>query len=333
MQRGALDFDLPVSRVELDEEGFPIDIQKVVRLESHRLVEEFMLLANEVVARHLKKTATPALYRVHEDPVEKKLEELQELIGRFGYVVRPDSGGRIPPREFQRILRSVEDKPEELILNTLVLRSLARARYDVQPLGHYGLALEDYAHFTSPIRRYPDLVVHRALRALAGKREPPMRDRARYQEWLADTAVLASDGERVADDAERDSVELKKIQFMERHVGDEFQGIVSGVEAFGFFVELEKYHVSGLVHVNNLHDDYYEYREDDFSLMGSNTRRRITLGDRVTVQVLAVKKELRQIDFLLLEQTTGRKLSVHPKPRKRRKNSARTGRRGSRGRR
>jgi ribonuclease R len=326
MRRGALDFDLPQSRVELDEEGFPIDIQEVVRLESHRLVEEFMLLANEVVARHLKQTRTPALYRVHEDPLAQKLEELQELIGRFGYALRANSRGEIPPRELQGILRAAEGKPEELILNTLVLRSLARARYDSQPLGHYGLALKDYAHFTSPIRRYPDLLVHRSLRVLSGEQRRPMNERSHYEEWLADTAVLASDRERIADDAERESVDLKKIQFMERHMGDVFAGVVAGVEAFGFFVELEKYHVSGLVHVNNLGDDYYEYRESDLSLVGSHTGRRIALGDRVRVQVLAVKKELRQIDFLLVEQQTKRARSKPTRPergKKRRRGSIR----------
>jgi ribonuclease R len=300
MKRGALDFDLPESRVELDAEGYPVDIRKVVRLESHRLVEEFMLLANEIVARHLLRSKMPAMYRVHEEPAEQKLEELQEMIGKFGLSLYTDSKGKVPPKELQRILKSVEDRPEELILNTLVLRSLARARYDVTPLGHYGLALKDYTHFTSPIRRYPDLVVHRTLRVLSGKQERPIREKARYAEWLDDTAVLASDRERIAESAERDSVELKKIQFMERHLGDEFAGVITGVEAFGFFVELERYFVSGLVHVNNLGDDYYEYWEDDFALVGSNTGRRFTLGDRVDVQVLAVNKELRQIDFLLV---------------------------------
>jgi ribonuclease R len=315
--RGALDFDLPESRVELDEEGFPVDIQKVARLESHRLVEEFMLLANEVVARHLKKTRTPGLYRAHEEPPESKLAQLGETIARFGYVLRFDAKGRVPPRELQRILLAAEGRPEEFIIHTLVLRSLARACYDVGPLGHYGLALKDYAHFTSPIRRYPDLLVHRALRVLSGKQEPPKRERAEYQEWLSDTALLASDRERIAESAERDSVELKKIQFMERHVGDVFPGVVAGVEAFGFFVELERYHVSGLVHVSTLEDDYYEFREDEVSLRGENTGRRFTLGDRVTVQVVAVKKELRQIDFLLVsEQTQSPPLRRPERPRR-----------------
>ncbi len=333
MKRGALDFDLPESRVDLDAEGYPVDIRKVVRLESHRLVEEFMLLANEIVARHLLHSKMPALYRVHEDPAEKKLEELQEMIGKFGLSLHADKQGKVPPKELQRILKAVEDKPEELILNTLVLRSLARARYDIHPLGHYGLALRDYTHFTSPIRRYPDLVVHRTLRVLSGRQERPIHEKARYTEWLDDTAVLASDRERLAESAERDSVELKKIQFMERHVGDEFAGVITGVQVFGFFVELERYFVSGLVHVNNLGDDYYEYLEDDFALMGSNTGRRFTLGDRITVQVLAVNKELRQIDFVLVGEEETPEESESRRARKARsefEGKARTGRPRSR---
>jgi len=318
VRRGALDFDLPQSRVVLDEEGLPVDIRKVVRLESHRLVEEFMLLANETVARHLKRAKFPTLFRVHEDPAEKKLEELQVVLGRFGYSLYVDDSGRVPPRQLQRVLAQASGKPEETILNTLVLRSLARARYDEHPLGHYGLALKDYTHFTSPIRRYPDLVVHRTLRILSKEQKRPLSDMVRYREWMADTAVHSSERERIAEGAERDSVELKKIQFMERHVGEVFGGVVTGVNSFGFFVELEDFYVSGLVHINNLSDDYYEFEEEEYSLVGSSTGRRFTLGDRVTVQVLSVNKELRQIDFLLDSLPEGDDREESPSRRRRR---------------
>lgn len=320
VKRGALDFDLPESRVVLDAEGFPIDIRKVVRMESHRLVEEFMLLANEVVARHLLRSKRPAIYRVHEEPAEKKLEELQALIGRFGYSLHVDSNGKVPPSELQRVLKLAEGKPEEQIVHTKTLRSLARARYDITPLGHFGLALKDYTHFTSPIRRYPDLLVHRALRVLSGRQPAPIAHSDRYREWLEDAALRSSERERLAESAERDSVELKKIQFMERHLGEEFDGIITGVEVFGFFVELGDFFVSGLVHISALGDDYYEYWENDFALVGSNTGRRFMLGDRVRVQVLAVSKELRQIDFLLVGG--GEPSEQTPEQRRRRAKSA-----------
>jgi ribonuclease R len=300
-RRGSIDFDLKESEIVLDDEGAVEAIVASERNVAHRLIEEFMLLANETVARHLKQAKSVTLFRVHEEPREKKLEELQVILGRFGLSLHMDADGKVPPSELQRVLFATQDKPEEEIVHTLVLRSLARARYDSLPLGHFGLALKDYTHFTSPIRRYPDLVVHRTLRVLSKRQPKPMDDLARYREWMDETAVHSSDRERLAEEAERDSVELKKIQFMERHVGDVFEAVITGVEVFGFFVELKDYHVSGLVHVNNMKDDYYEFWEDAFALVGSNTGRKFTLGDTVKVRVLAVNKELRQIDFLLEE--------------------------------
>ena len=299
-RRGALDFDLPTSRVLLDEKGYPVDIQKVVRVEANRLVEEFMLLANELIAKTIKQARIPGVYRVHEEPKEEKLDDLVTQIGPFGYTIYEDGDGTTPPKELQRILQQAQGQPEEYVVHSLVLRSLMRARYDIFPLGHYGLALKDYTHFTSPIRRYPDLLVHRILRVLRGVYKRPFSGESRWREWLEDAAVHSSERERAAEGLERDSIELKKIQFMERHVGDVFEGIVSGVETFGFFVELLDYHVSGLVHINNLADDYYEYREEEFSLVGSTSGRKFSLGDRLQVQVMAVKKELRQIDFTLV---------------------------------
>ncbi len=328
-RRGSLDLDLPESRVELDDEGVPVEIQKVARLESHRLVEEFMLLANELVAVNLLETKTPGVHRVHEEPPEERIGWLHDALAPFGYVIRPDSRGRVPPRELQRILRGSEGKPEEPIVHALVLRSLARARYDVEPRGHYGLALRHYAHFTSPIRRYPDLLVHRALRILAGRQPTLFPERERTVEWLTDAAARSSDRERAAESAERDSVELKKVQYMERHVGDVFPGTVTGIEAYGFFVELDELHVSGLVHVHNLIDDFYEYRAEDRILVGRRTGHRLSLGDRVAVQVVAVRRELRQIDFLLLEG--GRRGTVGGSGRGTRGRGARRTRAGRRG--
>jgi ribonuclease R len=301
-QRGSLDFDLPESRVLLDKDGFPMDIQKVVRLESHRLIEEFMVLANETVARHLRRKKIPGIFRVHEPPDPMKIEALLEVITPLGYHLKRSKDGELKPTALQELLKKALGKVEENLINTIVLRSMKRARYDERALGHYGLASLDYLHFTSPIRRYPDLVVHRALRQAAGLDAAPVRDSEEWKLRLRAISVHSSEREQVATDAERDSVEVKKTEFMVRHLGEEFHGTITGVTAFGFFVELHEFHVEGLVHVNTLGDDFYHFREEMFALVGENTKRMFRLGDRVLVQVVGVKKELRQIDFVLLNK-------------------------------
>jgi ribonuclease R len=295
-ERGSLDFDLPEAKVILGSGGEPIDIQRVARLESHRLVEDFMLLANEIVATEAEKRRLPVLYRVHERPTEQKLESLREFLASQGQTLPKRS---VHPRDLERVLERVRGRPEENLVNTVVLRSMQRARYDAESLGHFGLALEHYCHFTSPIRRYPDLVTHRVVvRALVEGKPVP-------ESWggeeLDRIAELSSAREQAAAEAERDSVELKKIEFMERHLGDRFTGTIAGVVAFGFFVLLDDYFVEGLVHVNALRDDYYEFREEEYSLVGDRRGRRFRLGDRVRVQVARVDKEGRKIDFLLEE--------------------------------
>jgi len=301
--RGSLDFDLPEARVVLNTEGEPTDIQKVDRLESHRLIEDFMLLANEVVARKGANNKLPYLYRVHESPDQERLGKLQMFAGTFGYQVTTSK--KVTPKDLQRLLERIKGKPEERLLSTVVLRSMRQARYSHENLGHFGLAAKFYTHFTSPIRRYPDLIVHRVC-AHAFLNEENVRE-AMNTTNLAEIARVSSTRERVAVDAERDSIEMKKVEFMQRHVGDEFTASVSSVTAFGFFVLLDKYYVEGLVHMSSLEDDYYQFIEEQYALIGERTRRRFRLGDPVKVRVARVDLEERKIDFVLIEEKPTRK--------------------------
>jgi ribonuclease R len=290
--RGSIDFDLPEARVVLDMAGEPTDIQRVLRLETHRLIEDFMILANEAVDREARRRKLPFLHRVHEPPDPSRVEQLRTFLGGLGV--------RIPeqpePKDLQQAIDRFQGRPEEGLVSTIILRSMKQARYSEAPLGHFGLATDHYTHFTSPIRRYSDLVVHRVVTRglVAGERLP--------EELRTDTlpgvARQTSQRERVAVAAERDSVDLKKVEFMQRHVGDVFDGTVSGVTSFGLFVLLDRYFVEGLIHMSSLEDDYYVFLEDQFSLVGEHTRRRFRLGDRVRVRVGSVDMERRKIDFL-----------------------------------
>jgi ribonuclease R len=299
--RGSLDFDLPEAIVELDDEGFPIDIQESVRLDSMRLIEEFMLLANETVARHASRLEVPLIYRVHDRPAPEKIDRIREFVAVLGYQLPKPKQGRLDPRAFGEVIEQARGKREEELINTVILRSMKQARYQVENIGHFGLAATHYAHFTSPIRRYPDLEVHRTLKKLeAGERWK--KDRERQIARLDRIAEHSSIEERNAVEAERDSIDLKKVEFMERHLGDEFEGKISGVTSFGIFVRLDQYFVEGLIHVHDLSDDYYEFHEDKFALLGRNTGRRFQLADPVRVRVDSVDKDRRQIDFALIEK-------------------------------
>ena len=297
VERGALDLDLPEARVVLDAQGLPTAIERVERLESHRLIEDFMVLANELVATDAESRPFPVLYRVHEPPSREGREEIGDLLMRLGR--RMPSRKALKPRDVQQVLDSVRGRPEEHLVATVVLRAMERARYDPQNLGHFGLASSAYLHFTSPIRRYPDLVVHREVtRVLIDHQAPSRVDPAE----MADLGVRTSERERAADEAERDSVALKKVEFMERHLGDEFDGRISGVVSFGFFVTLDEYFVEGLVHVNALTDDFYRLDDAAYALVGRRGNRRYRIGDRVRVQVSRVDKEARHVDFQLVRK-------------------------------
>ncbi len=294
-ERGALDLDLPEAKVVLDDQGHPIDIRRRERLESHRLIEDYMVLANEIVAGDLEAAGLNVLYRVHESPAKEKVEALAETLSGFGLKVPRRK--TLKPVDVQRLLDAVRGRDEEVLVNNLVLRSLKKARYHVENLGHFGLASGGYLHFTSPIRRYPDLVVHRVLTEVLIHGEPEPYPNV---DALAEVAERCSARETAAAEAERASVALKKVEFMERHLGDSFPGRISGVAAFGFFVTLEDVFVDGLVHVSGLGDDYYHFRERDHALVGERGGRRFRLGDRVEVQVARVDKEARHVDFRIL---------------------------------
>ena len=293
--RGSLDFDLPEARVILNSAGEPTDIQRVLRLESHRLIEDFMLLANETVAARAANARAPFIYRIHESPDTSRMQQLADFLATLGY--RMTGGDRPSGHDLQRLLQRARGRPEENLVSTVVLRSMKQARYSAENAGHFGLAARHYTHFTSPIRRYPDLMVHRLCARLFLDGE---RMGKGDQAALSDIARTSSERERVAVAAERDSVDLKKVEFMQRHLGDAFDGTISSVTAFGFFVLLDAFYVEGLVHVSSLADDYYVYLEEQFTLVGENRRRRFRLGDRVRVQVASVDLEERKIDFALL---------------------------------
>lgn len=294
--RGSLDFDLPEARVIVNAAGEPTEIQKLLRLDTHQLIEEFMILANERVARLAKRKKLPFVYRVHEAPDPERLERLSEFVSGLGLKLAKNAYRS--PRALQKLLATVEGRPEESVVSTLTLRSMKQARYSAEAKEHFGLASRAYTHFTSPIRRYPDLVVHRIVRAALIEDKPVADELAAN---LSQIAIHASTRERQAEEAERESVELKRMEYMERHLGDVFNSTVSGVRPFGLFVLLDEVLAEGLVHVSQLEDDYYQYVEDEYSLVGEARGRRFRLGDRLSVQVMSVNRESRELNLALAQ--------------------------------
>jgi ribonuclease R len=309
---GSLDFDLPEPDITLDLTGQVENIARSERLFAHRLVEECMLLANRLAAGILLAAGAEGVYRVHEAPAPDRVEELAHLLAPLGFVPpKTGPGGRMAsPVFFQRILDAAAGTPRERFLNTVVLRSMKRALYTSRPLGHFGLALAHYTHFTSPIRRYADLLVHRMLRGTARLDRPvpgrPDKIAARGKDEAAPAleAVCAhiSATELAADEAERELLAVLRARFMEDKLGEEFTGVVSGVTAFGFFVELSDFFVDGLVRLSSLGDDYYVFRERELSLVGEHSGRVFRLGDLVRVRVARVDVVRRHLDFELREK-------------------------------
>ncbi|MCX5906244.1 MAG: ribonuclease R [Deltaproteobacteria bacterium] len=297
MSRGSIDFDLPEPQVILDVQGQIEEIVKAERHIGHQLIEEFMIATNEAVARFLDEEECPALHRVHEPPDEKKIEVFKEFAGQLGY--RLPTKGKLRPNAFQDLLDQVRGKPEEKSINYLLLRSMKQARYSEKSLGHFALASAHYLHFTSPIRRYPDLVVHRILKELLANKLSERR-RQSLEKRLSSIAEHSTERERLATEAEREIVERKKVQFMMDKIGQEFDGYISGVTAFGIFIELKNYFIEGLVHITRLPEDHYKYLESRHTLLGERRKKAFRLGDRVRVRVDAARLELRQIDFSLI---------------------------------
>jgi ribonuclease R len=304
-RRGSIDFDLSEAEVIMDAGG---QVEAIIALErnvAHRLIEEFMLLANEPVASHLDNQDAPSLYRVHEEPDVLKISKFEDFISGFGYSLGAPLTA-LRPRHFQKLIERIHGKPEEKPIAFLMLRTMQKARYAPDNLGHFGLAAPSYTHFTSPILRYPDLVVHRALRAArvaaaGGADDADVEAREELKEELPEIARHTSEMERRADDAERELLQCKKVKFMADKVGDEFEGYVTGVASFGLFVELVEHFVEGMVHVSTMADDYYRFVETAHLLRGENTQKVYRLGDKVKVQVVRVNMEQRQVDLGLVE--------------------------------
>jgi len=298
-RRGSIDFDLSEAELILDEGGTVEAIIALERNVAHRLIEEFMLLANQTVASFLEGQEMPSLYRVHEEPDVLKVARFEQFIAGLGYSLGAPPAA-LRPRHFQKLLERLQGRAEEKPIAFLMLRTMQKARYAAENLGHFGLAASSYTHFTSPIRRYPDLVVHRGLRA--ARAGGMTEDQAEaWAEDLPEVARHTSEMERRADDAERELLQWKKVKFMADKVGDEFEGFITGVAAFGLFVELVEHYVEGLVHVSSMADDYYRFVETAQTLRGENTAKTYRLGDKVSVQVVRVNMEARQIDLGLVD--------------------------------
>lgn len=295
MARGAVDFDFPECKIILDAKGRPVEIRPYERNAATMLIEDCMLAANETVAEDYYWQQIPFLYRSHEKPDGEKIKRFGILINNFGYSIRLQNG-ELHPKEMQKLLEKAAGSPEEALLARLALRSMKQAKYTTECMGHFGLAANYYTHFTSPIRRYPDLQIHRIIKenlhgGLTKKRI------AHYENILPEVAIWTSSRERLADEAERETDKAKKVQFMERHIGEEFTGVISGISNYGFYVELPNT-VEGMVRLANLDGDYYVFDEEHYELVGERTRKKFKLGQTVKIQVVSVDRYLKTIDFL-----------------------------------
>ena len=302
-QKGAIDFDVNEGKVLVDKNGIPYDVVLRTRGASDKIIEEFMLCANETVAEHFKWMELPFIYRIHEHPKLKKLQQFVSIVKPLGYSIK-GSLEHVYPNELSAIIDASKDTEEHTIIATLLLRCMQKARYDEQCLGHFGLADEYYTHFTSPIRRYPDLLVHRLIRTYLFNND--MESIEHFQEVIPYLAEQSSSRERDAVDIEREVMDMKMAEYMEKHIGEEFEGMISSVTQFGFFVELPNT-IDGLVHVSELKDDYYHYDDKNLMLVGEVTGNTFKLSDKVKVRVVSSSKKDSTIDFEVVGQTSRHK--------------------------
>jgi ribonuclease R len=320
--RGAIDFDFEEAKIIVDENGKPIDIKRYPITIANKIIEEFMLLCNETVSEHFYWANIPFVYRIHEDPDPEKIESLNAFLFNFGQRIK--GSGNVHPRALQDVLEKVKGTPQERMISTMMLRSLQKARYSNEHVWHFGLAAGYYSHFTSPIRRYPDLIIHRIMKEYLHGDFNDIRNE-HYAALLPDVTRQCSERERNAEEAERDCDDLKKAEYMQQYIMETFTGIVSGITAFGMFVELENT-IEGLVRLSSMDDDYYRYDEKQYCLIGERTGEIYRIGDTVDVVVTRSSPESRQIDFVLATDADNYDDIFHPeghKPAKKRQESAR----------
>ena len=294
-KRGSIDFDFPETKMILDKRGKPVDIKPYDRNVATKIIEDFMLIANETVAQEYFWRELPFVYRTHDTPDPEKIQALAEFIRNFGYGLKGVQD-EIHPKELQKLLARIADSPEEMLISRLTLRSMKQARYSTECTGHFGLAAKYYCHFTSPIRRYPDLQIHRIIKENLRGRMNPERI-AHYEEILPEVAEHSSKTERRADEAERETEKMKKAEYMQEHIGEIYEGVISGITSWGMYVELPST-VEGLIHVSNLYDDRYYYQEESHEMVGVDTGTVYKLGQSIQVRVLGADKQTRTIDFV-----------------------------------
>jgi ribonuclease R len=297
-KRGSINFDFPESKIIVDKKGKPVEIKPYERNKATKIIEEFMLIANETIAEDYFWQEIPFVYRTHDNPDEEKIMKLAIFINNFGYSIKLGQD-EIHPKELQKLLIKVEDTPEEALISRLTLRSMKQAKYTVANTGHFGLSAKYYCHFTSPIRRYPDLQIHRIIKENLGGKLGEKRVQ-HYEKILFEVANHSSKTERRAEEAEREVEKLKKVEYMMEHIGDTFEGVISGVTSWGMYVELPNT-IEGMIRVSEMKDDYYIYDEERYQMVGEHTKKVYKLGQMVTVEVVNADKILRTIDFALVE--------------------------------